>query len=86
MKELIIVLVAIVLLTGVIHSLRYSNLIVNLVVGFTYFLGFVGLFSMYESLRYKDENRRWIILFFGFMSMLIAYFALEALFRSYGRM
>jgi len=84
MKKLILLhILFVALLTGVSHTLFYSTFIINLVVGFTYFLGIFGLYSIYESLRFKEK--RWLILFIGFLSVLIAVSALEAMFREYGR-
>lgn len=80
-KAKIAVFIAIFLMTGPIHSLVYGNFIVNVVVGFTIFLGSFGLYIIYESWRYTDKNKRWLMLFFGLMSVLIAYFALEALYK-----
>lgn len=71
--------------TGVMHTLIYSNFIVNFTVAFIYFLGFLGLFSMWQSLKHKEKNGRWLMLLFGFMSVLIAFFALESLLKEYGR-
>ena len=79
MKERIIVLFALVMLTGLIHSLAYSNLLVNIVVGATYFLGAFGLYSIYTSLKLKDKLRRYATLFTGFLCIWIAYFLLELL-------
>jgi len=86
MKEKLVVLIAIILLTGPVYSLLHSSFLPNLVVGLTYFLGVLGLYSIYESVRYRDKNKRWLIFFFGVMSILIAYFTLEALYADmYGR-
>jgi len=86
MKEKLVVLVAIILLTSPIYTLFHSNFLENVVVGITLFLGVLGLYSIYESWRYKDKRKRWLILFFGVMSILIAYFTLEALYADmYGR-
>lgn len=75
----VIILLSIILLTGVIHTLFYSHWIVNLVVGTVYFLGVFGLHSMYKSLTGRDPQSRWLMLFISVMSLLIAYFTLEAL-------
>lgn len=75
--ELIILLFFIIMLTGLIHSLVYSNLLVNVVVGAAYFLGFYGLLNIYESVRYKTQKKRLTILFAGVICVLIAYFCLE---------
>jgi len=86
MKEKLVVLITIILLTSPIYTLFHSNFLENVVVGLTLFLGVLGLYSIYESYRYKDKRKRWLILFFGVMSILIAYFTLEALYASmYGR-
>lgn len=67
-------------MTGPFQSLQYGNLIVNVIVGACYFLGVLGLYSIYESWRYRDKNKRWLVLFFGLFSVLIAYYTLEILY------
>lgn len=75
----LVALTSIILLTGVYHCLMYSSFIVNVVVGCTYGLGVLGLYSAYQSIRCRDKQKRWLLLITGFLSVLIAYFTLEAL-------
>ena len=79
MKEIILVLAAIIMLTGLVHTLLYSSFLVNIVIGLTYFLGAYGLWNMYESIKYKNKQKRYIVLFSGAICVLIAYFSLELL-------
>lgn len=75
----IAILLSIILLTGIVHTIFYGSWIINLVVGTVYFLGVFGLHSMYKSLTGRDTRSRWLMLFISAMSLLIAYFTLEAL-------
>jgi len=82
MKEIILILFVIALLSGVIHSIVYSSLLDyygTVIIATIYGLGFAGLMTMYESVRQKDERKRWLMLFVGFMSILIAWLTLETL-------
>jgi len=87
MKEIIVVLAAIALLSGIIHTIMYSSLLDYLgffVVASTYGLGFAGLMTMYQSAKCPDKNKRWLLLFTGFTCIFVSYFALEILYNSYG--
>ena len=77
MKEKLVLLAFIIMLTGIVHSLVYSSFLVNIVVGLTFFLGVFGLYSIYTSLQIKDRLRCYATLFTGFLCVLIAYFCLE---------
>lgn len=82
MKEAVVVLACIVLLTGVQFTVLYSHIshvLVNFVIGGTIGLGVVGLYSMHQSLYCRDKNKRWLLLIVGFFSVLIAYVTLEGL-------
>jgi len=75
----LVLITSIILMTGIVHSLTFSSLIVNMVVGSTIGLGTFGLYSMHQSLGCRDKNKRWLLLLTGFLSVLIAYFTLEGL-------
>ena len=79
MKELVVVLACIILMTGVQYSLLYSHILVNVVVGSTIGLGVLGHYTAYQSLRCRDKNKRWLLMVTGFVSLLIAYATLEGL-------
>lgn len=81
MKELLIVLVAIVLLTGVIHSLRYSNSLRNLAVGTLYTLGFFGLLLLHASTQQKNARKQLVMFTISFTFILVAYAILEVLLK-----
>lgn len=85
MKELVLVLLFLVMLTGFVHTLRYSNFSVNVGVGIFYFLGVYGLYSIYKSIQCKDEKKRCLRLLMGAIVIVISLFALEVAFRLSGR-
>lgn len=91
MKEKLVVLAFIIMLTGVQYTGRYYGVIVkaqpivNVVVGITIFAGCFGLFKIYTSIGYKDERKRYFNLFLGFLLVLIAFFALEGWLMEYGK-
>uniref|UniRef100_A0A6H1ZYK2 Uncharacterized protein n=1 Tax=viral metagenome TaxID=1070528 RepID=A0A6H1ZYK2_9ZZZZ len=66
-------------LTGIFYVLRESRYEQVLVVGVCYGLGVFGLDTIRKSLNANDREKRWLMLFMGFLSVLIAYFTLEAL-------
>lgn len=85
MKEFVVVLIFIILLTGVVHTFRYSSWLVNFVVGFTLFLGFFGLHSVYTSILYKTKKKRWLNLVVSLICVFLAYSILEFLLMQMGR-
>lgn len=50
-----------------------------LVVAICYFVGFLGLLSMYQSARLKDPAKKASVFCVGFICVLIAWVSLEAL-------
>lgn len=74
-------LVAIILMTGVMHTLLYSNFMINFVVTATYILGAGGLYTMYETFKTSNKRKRWLMLFCGSVCLLIAFITLEGLLR-----
>lgn len=79
MKEIIVIIVCVALMTGVQFMLLYGHVLVNLVIGSVIGLGVFGLYSMYESRLYKSKEKKWLMLVTGFLSVLIAYVTLEGL-------
>ena len=79
MKEIIIVLAVIVLLTGVVHSFRFSSFFGNFVVALAYLVGFLGLYLMWKSSRHKDEKKCYLTFFIGLATLMMAYFFLQSL-------
>lgn len=74
-----VILLCILLMTGIVHTLFYSSWIVNLIIGFSYFLGVFGLHSLYKTATTRDARSRWLTLIIATLSILIAYFTLEGL-------
>lgn len=81
MKALAGVVTCIILLTGVQHSLLYSFIGVNLIIGITISLGVLGLYVAGTSYRARDRNMRWLLLMVGILSVLISHNTLETLLR-----
>lgn len=82
MKGIIVVLIAVVLLTGVVHSFRFSSFFGNFVVALAYLLGFLGLYLMWKSPMHKDARKCYITFFLGIATLLMAYFFLQS--KMYG--
>ena len=79
MKEMVVVLTCIILMTGLQFTLLYSHILVNFVIGSTLGLGVLGLYSMYQSRLCRNKEKRWLLLITGLFSLLIAYVTLEGL-------
>ena len=87
MKEILIIIVVIALVSGILHALRYSSPLHyfgTATIASLYGLAFAGLITMYQSARCKDHKKRWLMLFIGFITIFVAYFSLEILYNSYG--
>lgn len=87
MKETLILIVVIALLSGILHALRYSSPLHyfgTATIATLYALGSAGLITMHQSAKVKDKKQRWLMLLVGFLTVFVAYFSLETLFKSYG--
>lgn len=88
MKEIILILIVIALLSGIIHTIRYSSYvdyIGAITIAAIYGLAFAGLMTMYQSVKCKVPFKAWLMLLTGAMCIFLSYLILEILYKSYGR-
>jgi len=86
MKEIIVVLFAIALVSGIIHTIRYSSPLHYFgfaTIASLYGLAFAGLMTMWQSAKCLNKKKRWLMLFVGFISIFISYFSLEILYPNH---
>jgi len=82
MKEIIVVLFIIALLSGIMHTIRYGSILDYLgffTVAGTYGLGFAGLMTMYQSVKCKTPFKSWLMLLTGATCIFISYLILDTL-------
>ncbi|MCK4434025.1 hypothetical protein KAU92_00945 [Candidatus Bathyarchaeota archaeon] len=73
MKETLIIIVVIALLSGILHTIKYSSPLHyfgTATIAMLYALGFAGLITMYQSAKCKDNQKRWLMLLIGFLTIL----------------
>ena len=81
LKEFIVVFVFILLLTGVVHTFRYSHPLRNLTVGTLYILGFFGLLFLQASTQQKNSRKQYATFTLGFTFVLVVFAILEVLLK-----
>jgi len=82
LKEIIIVFLVIFLTSGMFQAVRYSSPIHyfgTAIVAALYALGFAGLMTMYQSVKVKDKNKRWLMLLAEAMCIFVGYCILDIL-------
>ena len=87
MKETLIIILVIALLSGILHAIRYSSPLHyfgTATIATLYALGSAGLLTMHQSAKCRDKKKQWLMLLIGFLTVFVAYFSLETLFKSYG--
>jgi len=88
MKEIIVIIIVIALLSGIGHTIRYSSPLHyfgTATVAALYALGFAGLMTMYQSVKCKDKNKRWLLLLTGALCVFLSYLILDTLNKGYVR-
>ena len=86
MKEILIIIGVIALLSGILHAIRYSSPLHyfgTATVAALYALGFAGLMTMYQSVKCRSQKKRWLLLLTGAMCLFLSYLILDTLNKSY---